>query len=75
MNKIDFQRILNEFGYSFLGGSLYEKNLKNCNAIVNLKNDGLHLKVYGSGYAESDFISYIGLTESLLRSFLLANSI
>jgi hypothetical protein len=75
MIKIDYSGILKEFGYIYLGGAIYEKNLRNCSAIVTLRNNGIHLKVYGFGYAESDFISNIGLDENKLRSFLRANSI
>ena len=75
MSKIDYSGIRKEFGYNYLGGAIYEKHLGNCSAIVSLRNNGIHLKVYGFGYAESDFISNIGLNESKLRSFLRANSI
>jgi hypothetical protein len=75
MNTSDFHKIILSFGYLHGGGGLFSKHLTFRFAIIQIFQNGIFLNVYGNGYAESDFINNIVLTESDFRSFLTANSI
>ena len=75
MNTSDLNKVILSFGYLHDGGGMYSKHVGRCFAMIQINQNGIFLKVYGDGYAESDFISNIDLTESNLRSFLTANSI
>lgn len=75
MTNSQLHKIFLSYGYSHDGEGMYSKHLGRCFAMIQINQNGIFLKVYGDGYAESDFISNIDLTESNLRSFLTANSI
>lgn len=75
MTNSQLHKIFLSYGYIHDGEGMYSKHAGRCFAMIQINQNGIFLKVYGDGYAESDFISNIGLTESQMRSFLNANSI
>jgi hypothetical protein len=75
MTNSQLHKIFLSNGYIHDGGGMYSKHVGRCFAMIQINQNGIFPKVHGNGYAESDFISNIDLTESNLRSFLTANSI
>ena len=75
MKHSDIILIFESFGYHHEEAGHFIKHRGQAFATLIIRETGISIKVYGSGYAESDFISSFNLTPENLLNWLKFNSI
>ncbi|MFM7767042.1 MAG: hypothetical protein ACKO9S_04175 [Bacteroidota bacterium] len=69
------ERLFRKMGYHQLENGMWQSINGNCRTMITLMNGGVHIKVYGYGYGESDFLP--GPVEDMekLKRFIRSNEV
>ena len=68
-------RTILRMGYRRDRGDSFSKNSISGKTIIRLLDSGVHIKVYTSGYGESDFLLKEDITKSSLKKFIRNNEL